>query len=230
MLSVISHLLPTNWGKTENIVLLMFLNLLYASVILSSISLLALLILAVIKLELQLGGAIAATLSVLVLSVAVSIAGLILSSLKIYGHYKKLRAKKVVNTIFLVVLFITEVAAFLFTAGFFIITVKAEYIMESVHLMITHMVVGKIVNIHNSLLSIKGLWNDKMRNLLHPGIIEKIEVNHNYNKETLKLLVGVNNVAIMLSFLLFVAVNYLCLRLIIIYCKKFFAKREITYV
>ena len=114
MLSVISHLLPTHWGKAEHIVLLV----LYASVILSCISLLALLVLAVIKLELQFDSVIAAILSGLMLSVAVSVAGLTLSSLTVYGHYKKLRAKKMVDALFLVVLFITGSAAFLFKAGF----------------------------------------------------------------------------------------------------------------
>ena len=83
------YLLPTNWGKTEKIVLLMFLNLIYASVILSCLSLLALLIVAVVNLELQLTGFIAAILSGLILSFAVSIAGLTFSSLTIYGYYKK---------------------------------------------------------------------------------------------------------------------------------------------
>ena len=230
MKSVVSHLNPTNWGKTEEIILLTFLNLMYASVFISCLSLLALLIIAVVNLELQLTGFVAAILSGLILSVAVSITGLILSSLTIYDYYRKPRAKKIVTTLFLVVLLITEVGAFLFTAGFFVVTVKAEYIMKSVHLMITHMVAGKIVNIHNSLLSLEWLWNDKMKNLLNPGIMEKMKVNHHYNSETLKLLAGLNNVAIMLSILLFVAVNYLCIRLIFIYCKNFIFKRKITYV
>ena len=125
---------------------------------------------------------------------------------------------------------ITEVVAFLFTAGFFYRHAKAKYIMKCVHLMNIHMVAEKIVNIHNSLLSIKWLRNGKMKNLLNPGIMEHMKVNHHYNSETLKLLVGVNNVAIMLSILLFVAVNYLCIRLIVIYCRNFIFKRKITYV
>ena len=138
-MSVKTYLNPTNWGKTENIVLLMFLNLMYASVILSCLSLLALLIIAVVNLELQLTGFVAAILSGFILSVAVSIAGLTLSSLTIYGYYKQPGANKIVNTLFLVVLLVTKVAAFLFTAGFFIVTVT-EKIMKSIHLMVTNMV------------------------------------------------------------------------------------------
>ena len=230
MVSLMSYLNPTNWGKTEDIVLLMFLNLMYASVILSCFLLLALLIIAVINLELQLTGLIAVILSGLILSVALSIAGLTHSSLTTYNYYWKPRAKKIVTTLFLVVLLVTEVGAFLFTAGFFYRHAKAEYIMKCVHLMTTHMVAVKIVNIHNSLLSIKWLRNGKMKNLLNPGIMEHMKVNHHYNSETLKLLVGVNNFAIMLAFLLFVAVNYLCIRLIVIYCRNFIFKRKITYV
>ena len=225
-----SYLNPTNWGNTENIVLIMFLNLMYASVIMTCFSLLALLMLAIVHLKMQLTGFIAAILSGLILSVAVSITGLILSSLTIYDYYRKPRAKKIVTTLFLVVLLVTEVGAFLFTAGFFYRHAKAEYIMKCVHLMTTHMVAVKIVNIHNSLLSIKWLRNGKMKNLLNPGIMEQMKVNHHYNSETLKLLVGVNNVAIMLAFVLFVAVNYLCIRLIVIYYRSYLAKSRITYV
>ena len=139
MVSVISYLNPTNWGKTENIVLLMFLNLMYASVIMTCLSLLALLIIAIVNLELQLTGLTAAIFSGLILSVAVSIAGLTLSSMTIYGYYKKPRENKIVTTLFLVVLLITEVGAFIFTAGFFIVTVT-EKIMKSIHLMVTNMV------------------------------------------------------------------------------------------
>ena len=157
MVSVISYLLPTNWGKTENIVLLMFLNLMYASVILSCLSLLALLIIAVVNLELQLTRLIAAILSGLILSVAVSITGLTLSTLTIYDYYRKPRAKKIVYTLFLVVLLITEAAAFLFTGGLFILTANAEGIIKHVPLKITDIVVNNIENIHNFLLSTNGL-------------------------------------------------------------------------
>ena len=139
MMSVIKYLNPTNWGKTLLIVLLMFLNLMYSSVIMSCLLLLALLIIVLINFELQLTGFIAAILSGLILSVAVSIAGLTLSSLTIYDYYNKPRANKIVNTLFLVVLLVTKVAAFLFTAGFFIVTVT-EKIMKSIHLMITNIV------------------------------------------------------------------------------------------
>ena len=216
------YLLTTNWGKTENIVLLMFLNLMYASVILSCLSLLALLIIVVVNLELQLTGFVAAILSGFILSAAVSIAGLTLSCLTIYGYYKKPRAKKILSTLFLVVLLITEVGAFLFTLGLFILTANAECIIKKVHLMSTDIIDG------NSLMSMNELWS-----CLNPYYLfnpEQITVNHHYNNETLKLLVGVNNVAIMLAFVLFVAVNYLCIRLIVIYYRSYLAKRKITYV
>ena len=221
MKSVASYLNPTNWGKTEDIVLLMFLNLMYASVFISCLTLLALLIIAIVNLELQLTGLIAAILSVLILAVAVSIAGLILSTLTIYGNYKKPNENKKVRTFFLVVLLVTEVGAFLFTAGFFILKVKAEGIIKDVLQMITDIIVEIIENFYNFLLSRNGLLSKKMKNLFDSGIMEQIKGNHHYNNETLNLLVGLNYVVNILSFSLFIAVNYLCIRLIVIYYRSY---------
>ena len=225
-----SYLNPTNWGKTEDIVLLMFLNLMYASVILSCFLLLALLIIVVVKLELQLTGLIAAILSGLIMSVAVSITGLTLSTLTIYDNYKKPHENKIVSTLFLVVLSVTEVAAFLFTGGLFILTANAEGIIKHVHLKITDIVVENIENINNSLSSTNGLLSQKIKYLFDSGIMEQIKNNHHYNNETLKLLISLNYVINIWSFSLFVAVNYLCIRLIVIYYRSYLAKSKITYV
>ena len=167
---------------------------------------------------------------VLVLVIVFLLVGFILSSLTIYSFYRKPRKNKGIYVPFLVILALTEVVAFLFTFGLFMFTIKAEYILTSLHSQIVQMVVEKVVAGHSKLLELEWLWNDKMKNLFSPDIIEQIKINHLLNQNTLNLLVGINNIAIMMSILLFVAVNYLCISLFISLYRHYVIKKKITYV
>ena len=231
MKTKLKNISPSRWNKTEIIVHLMFLNILYLSAIFISTLLLAqsILVFEYLKLESRFPSVL--TCSVLILTCCVSLVGLALSSLTIYKFYRKFEPKKNFYFLFLVVLVLTEILAVSFTVGLLIITLNAEDVLKSLYTKCQDMIVENfIVYPHNSLLKCRWCWNDKMKNLLSPDIVKKLKVYNILNKNTTNILAGIQNIAITMSLLLFVTLNYLCIGLIVIVYKQFLIKKSVIFV
>ena len=69
-----------------------------------------------------------------------------------------------------------------------------------------------------------------MKNLLSPDIVAKLKKFDILNVNFINILAGIQNIAITMSFLLFVAVNYLCVALIVTVYKQFLTEKSVTFV
>ena len=213
---------PSHWSKTVIIVHLMFLNLIYVSAIFLCALLLAQSFLVFEYLKLESKTPLVLTCSVLILICFVSLIGLTISSLTVYRFYRKFKTYMKIYFLFLVDLVLTEILALSFTAGLFVITLNAESFLKIMYSKFQDMIVENfIIYPHKSLLKCSWCWNDKMKNLLSPEVVAKLKKFDILNVNTMNVLEGVQNIAVTMSLLIVIAVNYFCVALNVIVFKQF---------
>ena len=213
------------------IVHLMFLNLIYVSAIFLCTLLLAQSFLVFEYLKLESKVPLVLTFSALILISFVSFVGLTISSLTIYRFYRKFETKKNIHFLFLVVLVITEILALSLTVGLFVITLNAESFLKSLYSKFQDMFVENlIIYPHKRLLKCSWCWNDKMKNLLSHDIVAKLKEFDILNVNTMNILEGCQNIAVTMSLLLVISVNYLCVALIVTVYRQLLTEKGVTIV
>ena len=158
--------------------------------------------------------------------ILLSCCGIVLSSYSIYCIQNNASYISRAVTYFLFILVLTEFGVFTITGVLVYITAcKAEDIFGSLIDSFVQIIVDKIRSIHEQLLKCEICWNEKMINLISPEIVEEIKRNHVgfLNNGFLDILNGIENIALMFSCLIFLALNFVCIASFVCAYKQFVA-------